>query len=46
VKPVLVAQMRYTELTRDGIVRHAVFEGLREDKLAQEVTMERPAERR
>jgi bifunctional non-homologous end joining protein LigD len=46
VKPVLVAQVRYTELTRGGIVRHGVFEGLREDKLAQEVTMERPAERR
>jgi bifunctional non-homologous end joining protein LigD len=45
VKPVLVAQVRYTELTRDGIVRHGVFEGLREDKLAQEVTMERPRER-
>jgi bifunctional non-homologous end joining protein LigD len=43
-KPVLVAQVRYTELTRDGIVRHGVFEGLREDKPGQEVTMERPVE--
>jgi hypothetical protein len=29
----------------DGIVRHGVFEGLREDNPSQEVTMECPAER-
>jgi bifunctional non-homologous end joining protein LigD len=46
VRPVLVAQVSYTELTRDGIVRHGVFEGLREDKLAREVTMERPDKHR
>jgi bifunctional non-homologous end joining protein LigD len=46
VRPVLVAQVRYTELTRDGIVRHGVFEGLREDKLAREITMERPDKHR
>jgi bifunctional non-homologous end joining protein LigD len=45
VKPELVAQVRYTELTRDGIVRHGVFEGLREDKPAREVRMERAVEK-
>lgn len=37
--------MRYTELTRDGIVRHGVFEGLREDTPAREVRMERAVEK-
>jgi bifunctional non-homologous end joining protein LigD len=45
VKPELVAQVRYTELTRDGIVRHGVFDGLREDKPAREVRMERAVEK-
>ncbi|SMF80365.1 ATP-dependent DNA ligase LigD phosphoesterase module /ATP-dependent DNA ligase LigD polymerase module [Tistlia consotensis] len=43
VTPELVAEVRYSELTRDGLVRHAVFEGLREDKAAEEVGPERPA---
>lgn len=43
VTPSLVAEVRYAELTRDGIVRHGVFEGLREDKKPEEVTGERPA---
>jgi bifunctional non-homologous end joining protein LigD len=42
VKPLLVAEVRYTELTRNGIVRHGAFVGLREDKPPHEVTMERP----
>jgi bifunctional non-homologous end joining protein LigD len=32
VKPVLVAQVRFTEWTHDGMIRHPVFLGLREDK--------------
>lgn len=32
VRPKLVCQIKYTELTRDGIMRHPVFEGLRLDK--------------
>jgi bifunctional non-homologous end joining protein LigD len=43
VTPDLVAQVRFAEITRDGAVRHAVFQGLREDKDAAEVVAERPA---
>jgi bifunctional non-homologous end joining protein LigD len=32
IKPVLVAEVAYGEITRDGILRHPVFKGLREDK--------------
>lgn len=35
--PRLVAQIGFTELTRDGKLRHPVFLGLREDKSASEV---------
>jgi bifunctional non-homologous end joining protein LigD len=38
VKPDLVAEIAFTERTRDGILRHPVFLGLREDKRAREVT--------
>ena len=44
VKPKLVAQVRYTERTKDGMLRHSVFIGLREDKAASEVTPEKPME--
>jgi bifunctional non-homologous end joining protein LigD len=40
LKPELVAEVRFAELTRDGVVRHAAFLGLREDKPAEEVTPE------
>jgi bifunctional non-homologous end joining protein LigD len=42
VQPKLVAQVRFSEWTRDGIMRHPSFEGLREDKPAQEVVLESP----
>lgn len=42
IAPRLVAEVRYAEMTRDGLVRHAVFEGLREDKRPSEITPERP----
>lgn len=38
VKPDLVAEIAFTERTRDGILRHPVFLGLREDKRARDVT--------
>lgn len=38
VKPVLVAEIKYTEVTRDGMLRHPIFLGLRKDKKASEVT--------
>lgn len=41
VKPVLVAQVAFAEFTRDGVVRHGRFLGLREDKDAGEVTEEK-----
>ncbi|MCY1044382.1 DNA ligase D [Corallococcus sp. bb12-1] len=43
VKPKYVAQVRFTEWTRDGRLRHPVFQGLRTDKLPRDVVRERPA---
>jgi bifunctional non-homologous end joining protein LigD len=40
VKPKLVCQIKFQEKTREGMVRQAVFLGLREDKPAQAVTWE------
>jgi bifunctional non-homologous end joining protein LigD len=37
VRPQLVAQVKYTERTSDGILRAPVFMGLREDKAARDV---------
>src|SRR4051812_8391618 len=34
VKPELVCEVKYTELTKDGLMRHPSFQGLREDKTA------------
>jgi bifunctional non-homologous end joining protein LigD len=42
VKPELVAQIRYGSITRDKVLRHAVFEGLREDKPANDVVLDKP----
>jgi bifunctional non-homologous end joining protein LigD len=42
-KPELVAQVRFTEWTREGSLRHPAFEGLREDKRASRVVREREA---
>ncbi|MDB6154556.1 MAG: ATP-dependent ligase [Chthoniobacteraceae bacterium] len=46
VKPGLVCQIRFTEWTNDGKLRHPVFLGLREDKEASEVVRELPAKLR
>ena len=40
VDPVLVCNIKYTEITADGIIRHPVFQGLRIDKEAKEVRLE------
>jgi DNA ligase D-like protein (predicted ligase) len=40
VEPELVAQVAFTEWTRDGRLRHPRFLGLREDKAAREVVRE------
>jgi bifunctional non-homologous end joining protein LigD len=41
VQPKLVAQIRYTEWTRDDKLRHPVYLGLREDKPAKDIVKER-----
>lgn len=42
VKPDLIAQVRFTEWTGDGMLRHPVFLGLRTDKSAREIVRETP----
>ncbi|WET47563.1 DNA ligase D [Chryseobacterium indologenes] len=37
VKPELVCEIKYSEITKDGIFRHPVFMGVREDKEPEEV---------
>ncbi|WP_241511540.1 DNA ligase D [Pseudomonas jessenii] len=41
LKPRLLAEVAFAEMTRDGSVRHAVFHGLRNDKPAHAITEER-----
>lgn len=43
VKPELVAEVNFTEWTRDGTLRHPSFLGLREDKRARDVVREEPS---
>ncbi len=40
LKPKLVAQVSFTEWTSYGLLRHATFEGLREDKAPREIVRE------
>jgi bifunctional non-homologous end joining protein LigD len=42
-EPELVAQIAFTEWTRDGMLRHPRYLGLRDDKPAREVVREEPA---
>ncbi|MBL1597849.1 ATP-dependent DNA ligase, partial [Klebsiella pneumoniae] len=42
VKPVLVAEVSFSEWTSTGSVRHPVFQGLRKDKPAKGITREEP----
>ena len=46
LKPELVCEISFTEITADGVFRHPSFEGMREDKSAKEVVreIEKPAE--
>jgi bifunctional non-homologous end joining protein LigD len=43
LRPKLVGEVAFTEWTNDGIVRHPSFQGLREDKSANDIVIERPA---
>ena len=42
VRPELVAEMTYLSWSEDGLLRHTVFVGLREDKPANDVRREAP----
>jgi bifunctional non-homologous end joining protein LigD len=42
VEPTLVAEVSFTEFTKDGHLRHPSFQGLRDDKPASAVIRERP----
>ncbi|KRC00458.1 ATP-dependent DNA ligase [Hydrogenophaga sp. Root209] len=42
VEPTLVAEVSFSDWTRDGLIRHGVFVGLREDKLPRTVERELP----
>src|SRR5690606_2514783 len=39
VQPELIAEVEYTEWTRDGYLRHPAFRGLREDKNPEDIRM-------
>ncbi|WP_025111284.1 DNA ligase D [Pseudomonas sp. H1h] len=41
LKPNLLAEVAFAEMTKEGSVRHAVFHGLRNDKPAKAITEER-----
>ncbi len=45
VRPHLVAQVRYTEITDDGRLRHPAYLGLRDDKFPSEVKLPKPEAR-
>ncbi|MES2891442.1 MAG: DNA ligase D [Bacteroidota bacterium] len=47
LKPKLVCEVSYREMTEDGVMRHPSFEGMREDKPAKNVVLEKevPAEK-
>ena len=45
VQPKLVAQVKFTEWTADGILRHPVYLGLRDDKKPEDVVREKKTRR-
>jgi len=41
VRPELAAEVSFAELTGEGVIRHGVYQGLREDKAVGEIRLER-----
>jgi len=41
LRPELLAEVAYAEMTREGLIRHSVFHGLRNDKPAEDIVEER-----
>lgn len=41
LKPELICEVSFTEMTSDGVMRHPSFEGMRSDKKAKEVLLEK-----
>lgn len=44
LKPELICEVSYAEMTNDGVMRHPSFEGMRSDKKAKEVVLEKEAD--
>jgi bifunctional non-homologous end joining protein LigD len=44
LKPKLVCEVSFAEMTSDGVMRHPSFEGMRVDKKAEDVKREEPVE--
>jgi bifunctional non-homologous end joining protein LigD len=44
VEPRLVCEVEFAQWTKDGLLRHSSYKGLREDKLATDVVRERASE--
>lgn len=44
MKPELVCEISFAEMTADGVMRHPVFVAMRTDKKAKEITGEKPVE--
>ncbi|WP_372919482.1 DNA ligase D [Salegentibacter sp.] len=41
MKPELICEVKYSEMTKNGFLRHPVFKGLRADKEPEEITREK-----
>jgi bifunctional non-homologous end joining protein LigD len=44
LKPVLICEVNYAEVTKEGIFRQASFKGMRSDKKSKDVVLETPVE--
>src|SRR3954453_13420661 len=44
VEPRLVAEVEFREMTNEGMLRHPAYKGMREDKAASEVVLERASD--